>query len=147
MQLNSSHYDLAEAADAQEFYHSRGWTDGLPIVPPTSEAVQACLDWVGMSPTEIIGIEPVRERLINAEKLAINSVMAGCLPMHFPLVVTAWTALLREAFLLHCPTAITGGCALRLVINRPVRWEIGGQGVFHRFGSVDRSTSLGVAAL
>lgn len=142
MQLNSSHYDLAEAADAQEFYHSRGWTDGLPIVPPTSEAVQACLDWVGMSPTEIIGIEPVRERLINAEKLAINSVMAGCLPMHFPLVVTAWTAMLREEFLLHGATASTGGCAILLVINGPVRREIGCQSGFNVLGSSDRATTV-----
>ena len=47
------------------------------------DAVEACLDWAGMTPDQLIGIEPVRERAITAEKLAINAVMAGCLPMHF----------------------------------------------------------------
>ena len=44
----------------QELYHSNGWTDGLPIVPPTADAVQACLDWAMMPPDQLIGIEPVR---------------------------------------------------------------------------------------
>ena len=63
MLLNSSFYDHADGIDAQEFFHSRGWTDGLPIVPPTPDSVLACLDWAGMSAAEIIGIEPVRERI------------------------------------------------------------------------------------
>ena len=75
--LNSEYFDLHDSVDIQEFYHSRGWTDGFPIVPPTPEAVQACLDWVMMPSNEVIGIEPMRERAIDAEKLAINAVMAG----------------------------------------------------------------------
>ena len=63
------------------------------------------IDWVLMPPNEIIGIEPVRERAIDAEKLAINAVMAGCLPMHFPAVVSAWMAMLKDEFLLHGTTA------------------------------------------
>ena len=51
---------------------------GCPIVPPTADAVQACLDWAMMTPDQLVGIEPVRERAITAEKLAINAVMAGC---------------------------------------------------------------------
>ena len=75
--LKSQLFELDDVGDAQEFYHSRGWTDGFPIVPPTPEALQACLDWVLMPANEIIGIEPVREQAITAEKLAINTVMAG----------------------------------------------------------------------
>ena len=82
MQLTSKSYDVADVLAAQELYHSNGWTDGLPVVPPTADAVEACLDWAGMTPEQLIGIEPVRERAITAEKLAINAVMAGCLPMH-----------------------------------------------------------------
>lgn len=51
--LNSQYFDLDDSEDTQEFYHSRGWTDGFPIVPPTHEAVQACLDWVLMPANEI----------------------------------------------------------------------------------------------
>jgi hypothetical protein len=88
--LASKAYEVEDFAAAQEFYHSSGWTDGLPVVPPTESAVAACLEWALMPPDQLIGIEPVREQPITAEKLAINAVMAGCLPMHFPVVATAW---------------------------------------------------------
>ena len=142
MTLLSKHYDLDDAADVQEFYHSRGWTDGFPIVPPTPDAVTACLDWVNMPADELVGIEPVRERPITAEKLAINAVMAGCLPSHFPVVVTAWTAILKEEFLLHGATASTGGCAILVILNGPIRNEIGASGEFNALGSSDRATSV-----
>src|SRR5215831_19601907 len=83
--LTSRVYDVEDFAAVQELYHSNGWTDGLPVVPPTQAAVEACLDWALMPPDQLIGIEPVREQPITAEKLAINAVMAGCLPVHFPL--------------------------------------------------------------
>ena len=65
-------------------------------MPPTETAVRACLDGAALSPDSLIGVEPVRARTITAEKVAINAVMAGCLPMHFPVVVTALAAMLRE---------------------------------------------------
>ena len=70
-------------------------------MPPTEAAVEACLEWALMPPDQLIGIEPVREQPITAEKLAINAVMAGCLPMHFPVVATAWQAMMQDEFLLH----------------------------------------------
>ncbi|MDH3295264.1 MAG: TlpA family protein disulfide reductase, partial [Acidimicrobiia bacterium] len=109
----------------QEHFHANGWTDGLPVVPPTPDAVRACLDWALLPPDHLIGVEPVRERAVTAEKVAINAVMAGCLPMHFPVVVTAVTAMLTEPFLLHGATASTGGCAVLVIVNGPIRREIG----------------------
>src|SRR5262249_50052194 len=117
MLLASRSYDVADIHAAQELYHANGWTDGLPIVPPTADAVEACLDWVMMPPDHLIGIEPVRAAPVTAEKLAVNAVMAGCLPMHFPAVVTAATAMLQPEFLLHGATASTGGCAVFIVLN------------------------------
>jgi hypothetical protein len=142
MPLSSERYTVADLMAAQEFFHSRNWTDGLPIVPPTAEAVQACLDWAMLPPDHLVGIEPVRARQITAEKLAINSVMAGCLPMHFPLVVTAFTAMLQEPFLLHGATASTGGCAILTIINGPCRQELGMSGTFNALGSSDRATTV-----
>ena len=142
MNLTSKHYDLDDSSDIQEFYHSRGWTDGFPIVPPTPNAVQACLNWVNMPANELIGIEPVRERPITAEKLAINAVMAGCLPPHFPVVITAWMAMLKDEFLLHGATASTGGCAILIVLNGPIRKEIAARSDFSVLGSSDRATSV-----
>jgi len=140
--LTSKVYDVADFAAAQELYHSNGWTDGLPVVPPTEAAVEACLAWAGMAADQLIGIEPVREQAITAEKLAINAVMAGCLPMHFPVVATAWQAMLKEEFLLHGVTSSTGGCAVLLIINGPIRHEIGANPTFNALGNSDRATSV-----
>jgi hypothetical protein len=140
--LTSKVYDVADFAAVQEFYHSNGWTDGLPVVPPTQAAVEACLGWVGMPPDQLLGVEPVRQQPITAEKLAINAVMAGCLPMHFPVVVTAWQAMLKEEFLLHGVTSSTGGCAVLIVINGPIRHEIGVNPTFNALGNSDRATSV-----
>ncbi len=146
MHLISKRYAVDDVQTAQEFFHSRGWTDGLPIVPPTSAATEACLDWVGMQPEQLIGIEPVRARALTAEKLAVNAVMAGCLPMHFPVVIAAVTAMLSEPFLLHGASASTGGAAILLVVNGPVRNELGMSGTFNALAGSDRaSTCIGRA--
>ena len=142
MALTSSRIDSTDFRDAQELYHSRGWTDGLPIVPPTPELVQACLDWALLPSEHLVGTEPVRERVITAEKLAINSVMAGCLPEHFPLVVTAFTAMLQPEFLLHGATASTGGCAVLLIINGPIRHQLQMTGTFNALGNTDRASAV-----
>jgi hypothetical protein len=140
--LTSKAHEVEDFAAAQELFHSRGWTDGLPIVPPTEAAVGACLEWAGMPPDRLLGIEPVREQPITAEKLAVNAVMAGCLPMHFPVVATAWQAMLKEEFLLHGVTSSTGGCAILVIVNGPVRLEIGASGTFNALANSDRATAV-----
>src|SRR3546814_19795515 len=107
MALTSKRYAVADIMAAQEFYHGRGWTDGLPVVPPTAAAVEACLDWAGMTPDEFVGIEPVGERQISPDKLAVNAVMAGCLPPPITVVVAAFHAILQEPSLQPGPTPST----------------------------------------
>ena len=138
MQLASRTYDAEDAWTVQEMYHANGWTDGLPIVPPVREAVVACLEWAMTPPEQPIGIEPVRGVAITAEKLAINAVMAGCLPMHFPVVLTAFAAMLQPEFLLHGATSSTGGCAVLVVLNGPICREFGAAGRFNALGNSDR---------
>src|SRR5712671_6276750 len=140
--LTSKVYDVDDFTAAQELYHANGWTDGLPVVPPTEAAVEACLEWALLSPDMLIGIEPVREQPITAEKLAINALMAGCLPMHFPIVATAWQAMMKEEFLLHGISSSTGGCAVLVIINGPIRFEIGANATFNVLGNSDRATSV-----
>src|SRR5215831_14423881 len=142
MRLASKAYDVPDVWAAQEFYHANGWTDGLPIVPPTREAVAACLEMVVADPVQLVGVEPVRGVAITAEKLAINAVMAGCLPMHFPVVVTAIAAMLQPEFLMHGATASTGGCAVFVVLNGPIRRETGAAGTFNALGNSDRATAV-----
>jgi hypothetical protein len=142
MQLVSRTYDVGDTHGVQELYHANGWTDGLPIVPPTADTVAACLQWAMVPPDQLVGIEPVRSVAITAEKLAVNAVMAGCLPMHFPVVFTAIAAMLQPEFLLHGATASTGGCAVFVVLNGPVRREIVAAGTFNALGNSDRATSV-----
>ena len=133
--------DVADPWAAIEACYAKGWTDGLPVVPATEAAVEACLEWALMPPGELIGIEPVRAQPITAEKLAINAVMAGCLPLHFPVVAAAWQAMLKEEFLLHGVTSSTG-CAILAIVNGPVRLEIGANGGFNALANSDRATAV-----
>jgi len=140
--LSSATYTLKDIDAVQELYHRNGWTDGLPIVPPTSHSVHACLEKAGVAPDYLVGVEPVRDQPVTAEKLAINAVMAGCTAVHFPVVLAAWAALLQPEFLLHGATSSTGGCAVMLVINGPVRHEIGATGTFNVLGNSNRATAV-----
>tara|TARA_B100001250_G_scaffold177708_1_gene152739 strand:+ start:3493 stop:4554 length:1062 start_codon:yes stop_codon:yes gene_type:complete len=103
--------------DVQEEFFARGWTDGLPVVPPTPERVDAMLTFAGVTADNIVGSVPERSRNITAEKAAINAVMAGCEPQHFPVVLAALSAMCDPAF--GCNTAITstGGAALCVVVS------------------------------
>jgi hypothetical protein len=108
----------------QELFRDRGWTDGLPVVAPTPERVEAMLAWAGSPPDHVVGVEPVKQRALTAEKVAINAVLAGCLPPDFPVVLAAAEAVCRPEFLVHGATASTGGCAVLLVVNGPVREQL-----------------------
>jgi hypothetical protein len=109
--LRSATYDLADALDVNEFYQHKGWTDGLPIVPPTEERIVACLQAVGLEAGDMVGVERVRQRPITAEKVAINAVMAGCLPAYMPVIVAILRAMCQESFNMHGSTVSTGGSA------------------------------------
>jgi len=71
----SKSYNLGNYAAVHEFFHSHNWNDRLPIVSPSLEAVKDLLGWFKIAPEHQIGIEPVRNRAINAEKLAINTLI------------------------------------------------------------------------
>ncbi len=142
MHLTSRAYDVEDIWAVQELYHANGWTDGLPIVPPMKDAVAACLEWTMTPPDHLAGIEPVRGTAVTAEKLAINAVMAGCLPMHFPVVLAAFTAMLCPPFLLHGATASTGGCAVLIILNGPIRHTLGITSSFNALGNSGRATAV-----
>lgn len=139
--LQSATYELPDAVEANEFYQCRGWTDGLPIVPPTEERVRACLDAAGLSPAEVIGVETVRQRPLVAEKVAINAVMAGCLPAYMPVVVAALRAMCEPEFNLHGATASTGGSAPLLIVNGPIRTAIGMNATHNVLGNGNRANA------
>ena len=123
--FSSAVFDVADAVEANEMFQRNGWTDGLPVVPPTEEAVARFLAAGGHAAGDLIGVEPVRRRRISAEKAAIASVMAGCLPEYFPVVVATLRAMCQPEYALHGSTASTGGSAPFIVVNGPIRQKIG----------------------
>ena len=124
MSLRSRTYDVADDDAVQQLYRDRQWTDGLPVVAPTPERVEAMLAWAGFTPETVIGVEPVKQRALTAEKVAVNAVLAGCLPPDFPVVAAAVDALCRPELLVHGATASTGGCAVLIVVNGPIRHQL-----------------------
>ena len=139
--LASAPYDVADAFAANELFQRNGWTDGLPIVPPTEEGVRRFLDAARLAAGDVIGVEPVRRRRITAEKVAIAAVMAGCLPDYMPVVVAIVKALCEPQFGLHGCTASTGGSAPFIVVNGPVRTQLGMNATHNVFGNAARANA------
>ena len=124
-QFASAIHEVADAAEANELYQRNGWTDGLPIVAPTEDAVARFLAAAQLDASTVIGVEPVRRRSITAEKVAIAAVMAGCLPEYLSEVVAIVKAMCQPEYALHGSTASTGGSAPFIVVNGPVRLALG----------------------
>jgi hypothetical protein len=139
--LASPAHDVADAFAANELFQRNGWTDGLPIVPPTEAAVRAFLVAASRNAQDIIGVEPVRRRRITAEKVAIAAVMAGCLPEYMPVVVAVIRAMCEPQFGLHGCTASTGGSAPMIVANGPVRTQIGMNATHNVFANASRANA------
>ena len=123
--LASAALEVEDAFEANELFQRNGWTDGLPVVPPTEAGVARFLAAAGLNAGDVIGVEPVRRRRITAEKLAIAALMAGCLPEYMPVVVAIVRSLCQPEFGLHGSTASTGGSAPFIVVNGPVRLSLG----------------------
>jgi hypothetical protein len=115
-------YDTYEGA--VEDYFRLGFTDGLPVVPPTPDRVGEMLDRARLPGGEVLGEVPTRNIVVTAEKVAANAVMAGCLPEYFPVVVAAVRAHLQLKGNSHSTTATLAGAAHAVIINGPVRGDI-----------------------
>lgn len=117
--------EVADGVEANALFGRNGWTDGLPIVPPTPELVASALDAALLEPDRILGVEPVRGLAITAEKVAVNAVMAGCRPGDLSVVAAAVEAMCEPAYLLHGSAASTGGSAPLVIVNGPIRTTLG----------------------
>jgi hypothetical protein len=118
--LTSRRYAVGDLADAVEFCHAQGWTDGLPVVPPTAERVEAMLAGAGRGPGEEIAYVAHRAVSITAEKLAINAVMAGCRPEYLPVLVAAIEGIADPSWSYHGPGTSTAGAAVLMIVNGPI---------------------------
>ena len=139
--LTSKRIEFDDQAEAAEFYFRQGWTDGLPVVPPTAEGVRGFIDYAGRSPSEILGAEPTKGRVITVEKTAINAVMVGCVPEYFPVVVAAVEAMCEPRFNLHAVSVSTMSAAVLTVVNGPIRGELGLNSGVGAFGPGNRANA------
>jgi hypothetical protein len=115
----------ADAAELIEAYFERGWTDGLPVVPPTEKSIAEMLAGAGLRGDEVVGGIPDRNVVVTGEKLAINAVMAGCRPEYLPVVLAALRGLCHPDFAYHGPASSTGGSAMILIVNGPIAGRLG----------------------
>ena len=98
----------------------RGWSDGLPIIPPTEQAVEKMILGTKRDPSDVIANIPPCWGEATVEKIAINAVMAGCLPEYMPLIVTVVEAMAEERFRLAEIQPTTHPVAPLIIVNGPI---------------------------
>ena len=136
--MSSSAEDPAELIEA---YFERGWTDGLPVVPPTEQSVAAMLAGAGLNGDEVFGEIPGRNTVVVAAKVAVNAVLAGCRPEYFPVIAAAVKGLCRPEFAYHGPASSTGGSAMVVIINGPIAARLGVKSGNNLFGQGVRANA------
>ena len=133
--LKSRRVDVADSFEAvQDYCWEQGWTDGMPVVPPTEDLVQRMLSGYGEDPSLSLGVIQPRNAKVTVEKLAINAVMAGCLPEYFPVVVAAVEAVLQEEFNIAGVSTTTGGGTPVVIVSGPLAKQLGINGDAGCFG-------------
>ena len=130
--------DVVEVIDR---CYELGWTDGLPVVPPTTDRVQEFLNFGRRLADEVVGVLPERRREITVGKIASSAVMAGCRPDYFPVVLAVAEAMLDPAFNLVGPSSSLGGAGILVMINGPVVQNLGINCRTNLFGPGNRANA------
>jgi len=139
--LKSRRIEIGEDEDEHEAMFARGWSDGLPLVPPTEERVLRMLDGTARDPQEVVGLAPPALAAATVEKIGINAVMAGCKPEYLPAVLAAVEAVLDESFAMHGVLATTMFVGPVVVVNGPIRRQIGMNAKGNALGQGNRANA------
>jgi hypothetical protein len=110
--------------EINHYFYRNGWTDGLPILPPTEEAVAEMMKGTDLPPDQVVAKLIPRQGKATVKKIAINAVMAGALPTHMPVLIAAVQALADPKTRFDTFEVSTGSWAPFFVINGPLRKEI-----------------------
>lgn len=137
--LQTRRIELAQLEDEMEAAFDRGWTDGLPVVPPTEARVMRMLGGSTRAPDEIVATVPPDLIDVTVEQVAINAVMAGCRPEYFPVVLTAVQAACSDEFNMHGLLATTMHSGPIIIVNGPIAAKIGMNGGHNAFGQGNRA--------
>jgi hypothetical protein len=130
-----------DASDVFDYYESHGWTDGLPIVPPTEQAVAAALAYTDLDPEDVLGEIAPSGAEATVASVAINAVMAGCKPEFFPVVVAGVKGLADPAFNTFGIQATTNPVAVLVVVNGPIARELDFNGAGNCLGQGFRANA------
>lgn len=125
LNIRSRRIEVPPLEDPVELCFERGWSDGLPVVPPTETRLYRMLQGTTRAPDEVLGLMPPNLVPCTVEKVALNAVMAGCKPEYLPVVLAAVEAALDPAFCLHGLLATTWFSGPMIIVNGPVRERIG----------------------
>jgi hypothetical protein len=139
--LASRRVELGSAEDVFEAMYARGWSDGLPLIPPTPDRVERMLTGTSRDPAEIMGQMPPDLVDCSVEKVAVNAVMAGCLPEYLPTVLACVEAALTDSFNMHGLAATTYFSGPVVIVNGPVRTRIGMNHGFNVLGPGNRANA------
>lgn len=123
--LRSRRIDLARLEDEMEVAFDRGWSDGLPVVPPTEERVLRMLEGTTRAPDDVVAVVPPDLVEVTVEQVAVNAVLAGCKPEYLPVVLTAVEAACTDEFNIHGLLATTYFSGPVIVVSGPVTGAIG----------------------
>jgi len=109
--------------EVNRFFYKRGWADGLPVIPPTEEAVAEMLTGTDLPPEHLVATCPPRLGKATVEKIAINAVMAGALPTYMPVLIAGVLVLLESRY--YAGQAVSGGSwAPSFLMNGPIRNDL-----------------------
>jgi hypothetical protein len=122
--LSSPRHVARDEGDAIELCFARGWTDGLPVIPPTPARVEAMLAAAGLDPQQQVAYIAHRAVPVTAEKVAINAVMAGCRPEYMPVVVAAVEGIGDPRWSYHGPGTSTAGAGVLIIVNGPIARDL-----------------------
>ncbi|MFZ2289177.1 MAG: thioredoxin family protein [Halopseudomonas yangmingensis] len=141
LRLQSREIDVGDAEDAIEACYERGWSDGLPVVPPTPVRVLRMLKGTSRAPDEVVGLMPPDLVPCTVEKVAVNAVMAGCKPEYMPVLLAALEASLTDAFGLHGLICTTMFGSPLIIVNGPVARAIGMNSGVNALGQGNRANA------
>jgi hypothetical protein len=111
----------ADPAALYELSLAEGWGDGVPLLPPTDEAVLALLDATPYAPDHVVGALPPQYGIATVELIAVNAAMTGCTPTAFPFVIAALEAMLVPEWNAFGLTTTTSSVFAMLLVNGPGR--------------------------
>lgn len=139
--LKARRVSLAPLEDEMEAAFERGWSDGLPVVPPTEHRVMRMLEGTTRAPQEIVAVVPPDMVECTVEKVAINAVLAGCKPEYLPVVIAAVEAACTDEFNAHGLLATTMPTGPVIIVNGPIRRALGMNSGMNVFGQGNRANN------